>query len=264
MQKVDPDLFRRAPRCRTTPPDGYVWTPPPLNLAFLFCSRDYGQAIKVLNWAKDLGKQPNEIHLIVDEGMDCSEAVELSIKSFGKSVVHYIPKCNMPWPACNNHAFAETCKIMRGLGKPWLLWETDMIPAQPDWVARLEAEYQKAKRPFMGAWVDCFDHINGGAIYPHDVISWCPKFFSLPATSQMAFDCAIAPEIIWFSHAVNHMMPNIFYSRNNGRPAGLIPNPTLWNPRVFDWVHTHDTCIIHRDKRGDCIDFLRNKFGIRK
>jgi hypothetical protein len=60
------------------------------------------------------------------------------------------------------------------------------------------------------------------------------------------------------------MMPNIFYSRANGRPAGLIPNKTVWDEKVFDWVHTHDTCIIHRDKRGDTIDFLRKKFGIRE
>jgi hypothetical protein len=139
-----------------------------------------------------------------------------------------------------------------------------MIPAQPNWLQKLENEYSKVKRPFMGAWVDCFDLINGGAIYPPDVVSWSPSFFNQSPTDQQAFDCVIAPDIIWFSHAVNHMMPNIFYTRNNGRPAGLMPNLPVWNRAMFDWVHTHSTCLIHRDKKGETIGFLREKFAIRE
>jgi len=256
------DMIRRAPKCRTSPPNGYAWTPPPLNVAFQFCARDYAQALRVLEWSAQLRHQENTIHLITDEGFACNTAIKIANDSWGECFLHRVKPCDMKWPASNNHVFAETCKIMKAHGKPWLLWETDMIPAHPDWLQRLESEYSKAKRPFMGAWVECFDLINGGAIYPPDVISWSPSFFNLPPTSQPAFDCVIAPDIIWFSHAVNHMMPNIFYSRSNGRPSGLTPNPPKWTQAAFDWVHTHDTCIIHRDKRGETIDFLRKKFAI--
>ena len=258
------DMLRRAPKCRTSPPEGYAWTPPPLNVAFQFCARDYAQALRVLEWSAELGHQKNTIHLVTDEGFACNTAIQIANDSWGECYLHRIKPCNLGWPASNNHAFAETCKIMKDHGRPWLLWETDMIPSHPDWLRKLEDEYSKAGRPFMGAWVDCFDLINGGAIYPPDVALWSPSFFDQLPTNQPAFDCVIAPDIIWFSHAANHMMPNIFYSRNNGRPAGLMPNLPVWTQAMFDWVHTHDTCIIHRDKQGKTIDFLRAKFAIRE
>lgn len=259
---MNEDLLRSAPQCRTSPPEGYVWKSPPLNVVFQFCSRDYGQALRVLGWSAKLHHQKNEIHLVTDEGFTCTTAIDLAAKSWASVVVHRIKPCGLKWPASNNHAFAETCRIMAEFGKPWLLWETDMIPARPDWLQKLESEYSKARRPFMGAWVDFFDLMNGGAIYPPDVISWAPSFFNGQPEKQMAFDCVIAPEIIWFVHPASHLMPNIFYARPNGRPAGMIPNVPNWTQRMFDWVHTHDTCLIHRDKKGQTIDFLRRKFGI--
>jgi hypothetical protein len=258
------DLFRRAPKCRTTSPKGHSWTPPPLNLAFQFCARDYAQALRVLEWSSQLRHQDNTIHLITDEGLACDTAIKIASESWGGCHVHRIKKRELQWPASNNYVFVETCKIMKTFSQPWLLWETDMIPARPDWLQRLEGEYKKAQRPFMGAWVDCFDILNGGAIYPPDVISWAPSFFNSPPEKQPAFDCVIAPDIIWFTHPANHMMPNIFYSRPNGRPAGLIPSLTKWTQKMFDWVHGHDTCIIHRDKKGETIPFLREKFAIRE
>lgn len=256
------DLIRRAPKCRTSPPEGYAWTPPPFNVAFQFCSRDYSLALRVLEWSSQLKHQPNEIHLITDEGFICTSAIDIATRSWAKCVVHRIKPCDLKWPASNNYVFAKTCGIMKGYGKPWLLWETDMIPAQVDWLQRLENEYTKAKRPFMGAWVDYFDLINGGAVYPPDVEAWSPTFFGQPPEKQLAFDCVIAPDIVWFAHPANHLMPNIFYMRPNGRPAGLTPTLPSWSQQMFDWVHTHDTCLIHRDKKGKTIEFLKVKLGI--
>lgn len=259
---MNQDLFRRSPVCRTSPPQNYQWSAPPLKVAFQFCGRDYAQALRVLEWSSKLQKQTNEIHLITDEGFVCTSAIDIATKSWGKCIVHRIKPCGLKWPACNNHVFAKTCEIMKDLGSPWLLWETDMIPARPDWLQRLEEEYSTAKRPFMGAWVDYFDLLNGGAIYPPDVVSWSPTFFGQSPEKQFAFDCVIAPDIIWFTHPANHLMPNIFYMRPNGRPAGIIATLPSWSKQMFDWVHTHETCLIHRDKKGQTIEFLRAKLGI--
>lgn len=257
------DLLRASPICNIKPPEGYAWTPPPINVAFQFCSRDYGQALRVLEWNRDLAIQKNNsIHLITDEGFRCNTAIQIANESWANVYLHHIKPCGLKWPLCNNHAFAETCKIMKGTGKPWLLWETDMIPSRIDWLQRLEEEYSQAKRPFMGAWMDCFDILNGGAIYPPDVMAWTPEWFSNPMANNLAYDCAIAPSIIWFSHPANHMMPNIFNSRPNGRPSGIVEKVPVWTKQMFDWVHTHHTCIIHRDKTGATIDFLRKKLSI--
>jgi hypothetical protein len=273
------DMFNFCPSCRTFPPKEYKWNPPPFNVAFQFCEYDYEQALRVLSWSALLKKQSNTIHLITDDNFSCDKAIEIAEKSWGKCYVHKIipllsrktnllskinsKSRNSKWPASNNHVFAETCKIMREFSSPWLLWETDMIPSQINWLQRLEDEYLKAKRPFMGSWMDCYDIINGGAVYPADVISWSPDFFSNSPEKQIAYDCVIAPDIIWFSHPINHLMPNIFNSRPNGRPGGLIPNVTNWSREMFNWIHNHNTCLIHRDKKGQIIPFLMKKLNIK-
>jgi hypothetical protein len=105
-----------------------------------------------------------------------------------------------------------------------------------------------------------FDLINGGStIYPADTVSWLPNFFKKSALDQMAYDVVAAPELVWFTHPSNHLTPNIFYSRSNGRPGGIQPKVPVWTQRMFDWVCTHDCCLLHRDKEGACIDFLRKK-----
>lgn len=256
------DLLRRAPSCRTEPPAGYIWTPPPFAVVFQFCDRDKEQAVRVLNWQTELcPKQPNELHLLTDEGVECDDLVRIAQASWQKVHLHRIQPVKGKWPQGNNHAFAETCRIMGQFVKPWLLWETDAIPAKPDWLQVLEAEYAKAKRPFMGAWVEHYDILNGGAIYPPDVLPWILNFMRRPAVDQMAYDCAVAPELIWYVHPASHLMPNIFYSRSNGRPGGIgiKPNPPEWTKRMFEWVCTHDVCLLHRDKAGACIEFLREK-----
>jgi hypothetical protein len=59
-------------------------------------------------------------------------------------------------------------------------------------------------------------------------------------------------------------MANVFFTRPNGRPSIATPNLPTWNKRLFDWTVTHNTCLIHRDKKGETIKFLREKFGIRE
>lgn len=254
--------LRSAPACRTSQPEGYLWEAPPLEVVFQFCHRDYNQALKVLKWSADLNKQPNTIHLVTDEGFRCDGAERIARASWKNVHIHRISPCNLGWPRSNNHAFVETCKIMKDGKSPWLLWETDMIPTRKDWLQQLEKEYAIAKKPFMGAWVDSYDLMNGGAIYPSDVMAWCPQFFNNHNAVAEGYDMAMAPEMVWFMHPANHMMPNIFNSRSNGRPSGLNSNVPVWTQEMFDWVCTHNVCIIHRDKSGDTIDFLRKRLGL--
>lgn len=254
------NLMTDSPVCAVSPPKNYKWKPSPFHVVFQFCGKDYGQAIKVLEWSRDLAKQPNnELHLVTDEGFMCDTLLDIVRSSWGKIVLHRIKPCSAAWPACNNHVFAQTCRIMKKLGRPWLLWETDMIPAKPDWLQALEKEYDQAQKPFMGSWVEAYDILNGGAIYPPDVIAWCGQFFEGSAIAQPAFDCAIAPSIIWFTHPANHMIANVFFTKANGRPSIATPNLPSWDKRLFDWVMTHNMCLIHRDKKGETIKFLRER-----
>lgn len=257
------DLLRRAPQCRTEPPAGYVWTPPPFNIVLPFCEKDRDQAVKVLSWQAELcAQQPNTLHLLTDEGVECADIVRIAQQSWQKVYLHRIQPIRGKWPAGNNHAFVEICKLMVQFGRPWLLLETDIVATCQDWLQRLEQEYAEAKRPFMGPWFEAYDLMNGGgSVYPPDTLAWIPNFLRKPAAEQPAFDVVISPEIIWFSHANNHLSQNIFFSRNNGRPGGVIGTTSpKWTKRMFEWVYNHHLCLLHRDKSGATIEFLREKF----
>ena len=258
------NLINRAPACRTEPPSGYQWTKPPFRVVLPFCERDCHLATRVLDWCRELdGKQSRELILATDKTLPTP--LEQMVKraaypAFEEVSVLHISPSGAKWPGCNNHVWVSICHHMAKLEpRPWLLLETDMVPCKPGWLQTLEEEYSKARQPFMGAWVEYYDIMNGGGIYPPNVAEWCPDYFRQDPVKALAFDCAIAPEMVWFFHNATHLMPHIWFSRNNGRPGGLTPKVTEWTPAMADWVINHNGVLAHRCKSGRLIEILREK-----
>lgn len=259
---ISENLVKRAPECRTEPPKGYHWVAPPFVMVLPFCERDARMALKLLEWIKDLGPVDRELVLVHDKGMR-PELISLIHEAAGKTFAtvyrHEIPVSGASWPGCNNFVWYHIAQLMKARGRPWLLLETDLAPCTPDWVQRLEDEYSRARKPFMGSWVEYYDIMNGAGVYPPDVMAWCPEFFRKNPLLNTAYDCAIAPEIIWFTHNATHMMPHIWFSRDNGRPGGMVPKLPEWTERMVDWVCTHNAVLIHRCKDETLIDILRRR-----
>jgi hypothetical protein len=206
----------------------------------------------------------NELILFTDEGalpLNHANLLALARKVFPNTTDQFIPKTSAKWPGSNNWVFAFIARHMARMAepRPWLLLETDVVPVVPDWLPRLEEEYTKAAQPFMGAWVEYYDIMNGAAVYPPDVLSWSPDFFASDVTKAIAYDCFIAPDIMWFVHNATHMMPHIWFSRANSRPGGLVPKIPDWTPRMAAWVLTHNAVLAHRCKDGKLIEYLRSR-----
>ena len=256
----DSDLLRRAPECRTEEPKGYEWKAPPFRFALAFCDRDADRCLDLLKWLAELGPVKRELVLFYDKGTSVEvlkpilEAAWNAFESVGETV---LAKSHMGWPACNNFVWYHICKYMRRGDSPWMLLETDLAPCRADWVSTLEDEYKRARKPFMGAWVEYYDIMNGAGVYPADVTAWCPEFFKGNPLLARAYDCAIAPQIMWFMHNATHLMPHIWYTRANGRPGGLVPQTPVWNERMLEWVCDHNAVLVHRCKDNKLIDFLR-------
>lgn len=259
---VSPNLIHRAPACRLDPPDGYEFVPPPFRIVLPYCERDHHLALKVIDWCRELdGRQEREIILATDKIIPPfidKMVKDAAGKAFTKVSVLHIPPSYAKWPGCNNHVWVSIARHVAGLSpKPWLLLETDMVPCKSGWVQALEEEYTKAQQPFMGAWVEYYDILNGGAVYPHNVEQWCPSYFNQNPVKALAFDCAIAPEMIWFMHNATHLMPHVWFDRGNGRPGGMIPRIPDWSRRMAQWVINHNGALAHRCKSGKLIDILR-------
>jgi hypothetical protein len=258
--QVKESLLTRAPVCRTEPPEGYSWTPPPFHFVLAFCNRDEGMAVTLLDWIADLGPVDRELTLFVDKGTNTDLVMRSAVRAFREVHVQQIPKSGAPWPGCNNFVWYHTCRIMAAQNNPWLLLETDMAPCAQDWVQRLENEYTRARKPFLGAWVEPYDIMNGGGVYPPDVHPWCPEFFKKNPLTARAYDCEIAPEIVWFTHNASHLMPNVWFTRGNGRPGGQEPRIPVWDKRLMEWVCNHNAVLVHRCKDATLIKLLRERF----
>lgn len=257
---VSDNLIKRAPECRTEPPKGYAWTPPPFNMALPFCERDAHMAVALLEWIRDLGPVSRTLFLFHDKGMPGLGPVKkAAAEAFSEVVCVPVPRSGAKWPGSNNFVWYHICRNMKKHVRPWLLLETDLAPCSKDWVSRLEDEYTRAGLPFMGSWVEYYDILNGAAVYPPDVEAWCPGFFRGNPLLTIAYDCAIAPDIVWFSHNATHLMPHIWFTRPNGRPGGLVPMLPEWNGRMVDWVCTHNAVLVHRCKDRTLIDILRKR-----
>ena len=265
---LSPNLLSRAPECRLQPPNGYAWTPPPFRLALAYHSGDSDQCLRLLDWIADLSPcLDRELVIFVDEGSDAAVhagIVEAASRAFAYVTEYWIPRSGAKWPGSNNWVFAKMVGYMAGCSplRPWLLLETDLAPATPRWLERLEEEYTRARRPFMGSYVCYYDILNGAAVYPPQVGVWAPAFFNSDVTRSLAYDCAIAPNIIEFSHDASHLMRHVWFSRQNGRPHGAFPRVPEWTQRMVDWVVDHNTCLVHRCKDPKLIQLLRAKLRI--
>lgn len=262
-QLQDTDLIRRAPMCRTEPPPGYKWAPPPFRFALAFCDRDADRCLDLLKWSTELsGRIKRPLVLFYDKGTSeetLKPIREAALAAFVCVDEVMLAKSHVGWPGCNNFVWYHICHVMAKWDSPWLLLETDLAPCISDWVSTLESEYARAGKPFMGSWVEYYDIMNGAGAYPADVSPWCPEFFSGNPILAKAYDCAIAPQIIWFTHNATHLMPHIWFTRSNGRPGGLVPQVPIWNERMFEWVCNHNAVLVHRCKDASLIRFLRER-----
>lgn len=251
------DLIKRSPEVRKAPPEGFRQAEGPFRVAIPFHSGDAPNCLRMLKWVASLGGYRRDTVLIYEKDVDSrlvAEIEEWSKRAFGPLQTHIqIGKLGVPWPGGPNYTFAELCKHMwnRKPERPWLLLEPDMLPLQRPWLKTLEEEYLEARRPFMGAWVEHYDLMNGGGVYPPDVLSWCPEFFATDPLLQPAYDCVIAPQIVPFMHRVNHLMPHIWTSRDNGRPGGLGSTIPKWTEEMVRWVCDKNAVLLHRAKDNE-------------
>jgi hypothetical protein len=233
-----------------------------------YYERDAERLVNMLTWIVELcGKPIDRKAFVIADSLISAKAhmrvEDAARKAFTAVHIEFLEANTgkLGWPAGNNLVFANSCKWIAGQewGNPWLWLETDMVPCRVDWVEALETEYNKAGKPFMGQWVEHYDIMNGAGIYPPNVLEWSPKYLNSDVARSNAFDCVMAPDIMWFVHNATHLIPNVWSSRPNGRPGGFSDRPPEWTPRLAEWVINHNGALAHRCKDGKLIKILRER-----
>lgn len=76
------------------------------------------------------------------------------------------------WPIACNHLWYRTAEHMAKQDCPWLYLEADAVVLSPDYLRKIELEYARLGKPFMGDVVRINDagteHLTGVSVYPPD------------------------------------------------------------------------------------------------
>ena len=243
-----------------------VWSPektePASKLVVVlpFCDKDGELQFECVKWMGEMGQEP-----IYDCLLSCDLSVskdlvakirKLSLKVFRQSfLLQYPAPPNDFWPHNANWLFQHTAIcVQKYLGRPWLWKEPDMIPLKGDWIDQIQAEYQKAKQPFMGSFVPGMSHANGTAVFPENTPDICPQIIN---SLSSAFDTTIKLKMMPLCHNSIHLMQHV-WGIKDGKPHAYLGEPIKFKTldQVQEWVNP-TAVTLHRVKNTSLIEKLR-------
>lgn len=216
-------------------------------IIFSYCHKDLEQALKLTGWIKELGAGKNHSLLPIRDSR--AEEIPGFDQIFGKVYPEIIVTDDYnSWPDAPNEMFCKAARhIQFNQKEPWLFLEPDAILLQPDGFDKIEAEYKRVKRPFMGAFVPKFhdspDHMSGIAVYPGELVNYAGPML-LSTGTGIAFDLIAADTVLAQANLTDliqrHPQPITFTSREQMRNE-----------------ITSECVLYHPDKTGSLIDLLR-------
>lgn len=150
-----------------------------------------------------------------------------------------------PQPMGANMTFQQVLWLYahNKLEGPFLWCEPDCIPVKADWLDLLFHEYERAKKPFMGALVEAVTqngirtskHMSGNAIYPDKPYTYAPMLLECRGTP---WDVYAATQILQHMHPANHMIQHELVDSPDPSPNNIA------------------TALYHPDKTGRLIQIL--------
>ncbi len=212
----------------------------------------------LLIWMGQLGGcQSHAALLVADAGVDWTAGIglmELANSVFRS--VNFI-STDEPvggWPQGPNALFAKAARYAQGMGESWLWLEPDCVPLTRDWLSQIQAEYNKADKPFLGQLYNCTSPglpgrlMSGIGVYPSEAIT----LFNYTVSTSVAWDVAFASTIVAkaaHTDLIHHFNP----------PKEL---PTTFPDRMKLEDIRPGAVLFHSNKDGTLIAELRKRLNI--
>lgn len=147
-----------------------------------FFSGDKHLAVDLASWLEQLGGvSTHDCLLVVDKSTNSVGVVEPLRRAF-KSVTETSSEPaghqglwgtgTTDATAANEMWLTAGDYVYHMMKRPWGWLEVDAVPMRPTWLDEWENEYLRAKKPFMGAYVNISPHephMSGIGVYPADV-----------------------------------------------------------------------------------------------
>ncbi len=221
-------------------------------VVYCFYPGDIDLALKNARWINELGGcKEHELLAAFDPRCDPGK-VEMIRQELGKSFLklHKCPALDEidGWPEGANYFFRIITTWLQDKQQwPYFFWmEPDAIPLTPGWLDKLEAEYKRAGKPFMGDRVQVEDiplHMSGVGIYQNPI-------YMLAGEAYRAYDVA------WDMASKDQVVPNAHFTN-------LIEHawrhPQFHDRSEIQTQISPETILFHSSKDGSLIDLLRNE-----
>jgi len=223
-------------------------------LAIAFCERDQDLMLQNIRWWNELGGcKGHKAVLWRDRRTNLDIAKEIQAEAFKcfDDVLVFTAGAEIDgWPEGANYfmriasGYLQNRKDCR-----YFLWmEPDAIPITPGWMDRLEEEYKRAGKPFMGDRVEVNDvplHMSGVGVYMNPL-------------HEKAGEAYRAHDTAWDMAAREQIVPNAHFT-------DLIEHawkhPTFTSINELSTQINDKTVLFHSSKDGSLIRLLRQKRG---
>lgn len=226
-------------------------------LCLSFCAKDKPIAQRLANWIAELGgTNRHDLLLGYHEDTTPDGIAEVLTPHFnhvgGFKIVEdattYPEIANMMWKACAN-------KVADTFDAPWFWMEPDGVPLMPEWLDRIEDEYNEAKKPFMLDLVvtPTSRHNSGTGVYPGKVRDYTQRLWQLAGSP---WDVFLAPDFMPHTHhteLIHDKFYRVWDDSNSGPP--VFPDAASLS------IIETKAVIFHRNKDGSLIDRLRESRG---
>lgn len=235
-----------------------------MTVVFAFCAADAEDALRLMRWIAELGNcRAHEAWLAADPAAEWALALsvlEEARKAFRSAEMQCPDAARSGWPEAANDMFLFAARQMEKRGEPFLWCEPDCVPTQPGWLDRLEQEYARLGKPFMGALVKGSRpdqpalSLGGCAVYPPDAASRLERFCLGP----LAWDVASAAEVL--PCAADTPLIQWFWGERDWPPTFVLRRHAH-SPRNALEVSMirPDAVLFHRNKDGSLIRLLRER-----
>ena len=230
-----------------------------------FCGADLHKAGELLDWIKELGRQPENNCLLVRDcklaPALCNPILQKAVEAFNQATMIATPfaRPDESWPLGPNWMFETALRHISKNGQHHFLWlEPDTVPLTSPWLKIIEEETEKGGKPFNGHVVkpgkpDLPQEMMWGVgVYPGDakiatellrILMWANQ-----KSVRKAWDVAAAGYIvpkanrstrIYNFHGEPNLPPTFALKKGPGNPkntleVGKLPKPTVLFHRVKD------------------------------
>lgn len=234
---------------------------------FPFYDGDVDRMMALLEWILDLGGCQNHAALLVADAetdwQRCLEVKKLAEKSF-KSVALITNETSViGWIEGPKSLFLAGAAYAQQHKQPFLQMETDAIPLISSWLDKIQSEYQRCGKFYMGHVYSsnapqfppkC---LSGIAVYAADVARYQPAI-KQGGNWDITLSNYIIP-ITAHTHLIHHVwgqknLPPTFVKRTLAAPVNAFLLEDIPKQAV----------LFHRNKDGTLIELLREKLGLKK